>query len=60
MVLLDLLGELVLATEVSAKADFKEDEGTFLAIEGGGVRRGVEWHSSGVDDVRGSSRFCRH
>ena len=60
MVLLDLLGEFVLAAEVSAQANLEEDEGKFLAAEGGGVRGGVNWHSLGVDDVRGSSRSCRH
>ena len=60
MVLLDLHGELVLASEVSAKADFEEDEGTILAVEGGGAQGGVDWHSSGVDDVRGRSRSFRH
>ena len=45
MVLLDLLGELVLAAEASSEADFEEDEGTILAVEGGGVRGGVDWHS---------------
>ena len=60
MVLLGLLGELVLAAEVHVNADFEEDEGTVLAVEGGGVQGGVDMHSSGVDDVRGSSRSCRH
>ena len=60
VVLLDLLGELVMATEVFAEADFHEDEGIVLAVEGGGVRRGVDWHSSGVDDFRGSSRSYRY
>ena len=60
MVLLDLLGELVLAAKVSAETDFEKSKGTILAVEGGGNRGGVDWHSSGVDDVRGSYRFCRH
>ena len=60
MVLLDLLYELVLAADVSAEADFEEDEGTVLAVERCGVRGGVDWHSSGVGDIRGSSRSCRH
>ena len=42
MTLLGLLGELVLATEVFVEADFEEDEGSFLAVEGGGVRGWVE------------------
>ncbi len=48
VVLLGLLGELVLATEVLAEADFEEGEGTILAVEGGGDRGGVDWHSLGV------------
>ncbi len=60
MFLLDLLGELVLAAEISTEAEFEEDEGTILAVEGGGVRGGVAGYSSCVDDVRGSSRSYRH
>jgi hypothetical protein len=60
VVLLNLLDELVVASEVFAEADLEEDEGTVLTVEGGGVRGGVDWHSSGLDDVRGSSRSCRH
>ena len=60
MVLLNPLGEFVLVAEVSVEADFEEDEGTFLAVEGGWVRGGVHRHSSGVDNIRGSSRSCRH
>ena len=60
MVLLDFVRELALASEVPAEANFEEDKGTVLAVEGGGVRGGVDRHSSCVDDVRGSSRSCRH
>ena len=58
--LLGLLDELVVATEVYAKADLKEGEGADLPVEGFEVRSGVGWHSSGVDDVRGGSHSCHH
>ena len=60
VILLGLLCALVVEAEVPAKADLKENEGTVLAVERVVVRGGVRWHSAGVDDVRGSSRSCRH
>ena len=60
VILLGLLGERVVAAEVHAEADLKEDEGAVLAVDGVDVRSGVGWHSSGVDDVRGGSHSCRH
>ena len=60
VVLLVLLGELVVAAEVPAKADLEEDEGAVLVVEGVEVRIGVGWYSWGVDDVRGGSHSCRH
>ncbi len=58
MALLDLLDELILAAEVSTEADFEEDEGTILAVEGDGVRGGIDWHSSGVDALA-AIKLCR-
>jgi hypothetical protein len=60
MVFLGLLGELLLAAEVLAKADLEEDEGAVLAVKTIGVRSGVGLHFSGVDDVRGGSRSWRN
>ena len=60
VVLLGILGELVVAAEVPAESDLEEEEGAVLAVEGVEVRRGVGWHSLGVDDVRGGSHSCRH
>ena len=41
VVLLGLLEELVIASEVPSKADLEEDEGADLAVEALGVRSGV-------------------
>ena len=60
MVLLGLLAEFVLATEVPAKANLEEDEGTVLRVEGVGVQSGINGHYSGVDDVQGGTHSCRH
>jgi hypothetical protein len=59
LVLLGLLGELVLAAEVPSEADFEEDEGTIFEVKGGGVRGRVDSYSSGVENVRVSSRSCQ-
>ena len=60
VVLLGLLGELVVATEVPTKADLEEDKGAVLAVKGVEVRSGIGWHYSGVDDVRSGSHSCHH
>ena len=60
VVLLGLLCELVLTAGVLAKADFEEDERAVLAVEGVGVRVGIGWSPSGVDDVRGGSCYSYH
>ena len=57
--LLGLFGELVLAAEVTTKANLEEDEGEVLAVEGVGVRSGVQWQFSSVDVDRGGARSCR-
>jgi len=51
-VLLGLLVELNVATEVPAKADLDEDEGALLFIEGGRVGRGGVWDPSCEDEIR--------
>ncbi len=52
-----VLGGLLLlplvATEVSAEDDLDEEEVALLPLEGGQVRLGVVWDSSGVDEVGG-------
>ncbi len=60
VILLGILDEFLLAAEVPIKADLEENEGAILAVEGVGVRSGVGWHSSGINDVRGGTRSCRH
>jgi hypothetical protein len=57
---LGLIGEFLMASEVLAKVDLKENEIPVLAVEGVGVWGGVGWHSSGVDDARGGARSCRY
>ena len=59
-ILVGLLGVFLMATEVSAEADFEEDEGAILPIEGVEVEELVGRYSSCVDDVEGSSYSCRH
>ena len=44
-----------MAAEASSEANFDEDEGAVLSIEGVDVRGRVGRHSSCVDDVGGSS-----
>ena len=46
-----------MAAEVSAEADFEEDEVAIVPVE---VAGRVGRHSSRVDDVGGSSCSCRH
>ena len=60
MAFVGLLDGFFLVSEVPIEADLKENEGAVLAVEGVGVRGGVAWHSSGVDNVRGCSRSCCH
>ncbi len=50
-ILLCFFVELLVASEVHAEADLKENEGAVLAVEGLDVRGRVGRHSSGVDDV---------
>ena len=47
---------LLMAAEVPAEADFKEDKGAVLAVEGVDFRGRVCRHSSSVDDVWGHPR----
>ncbi len=51
-VLLGLLVELNVATEVLTEADLDEDEGALLYAEGGGVGRVSVWDPSCLDEVR--------
>ena len=48
-----------MAAEVSAEADFEEDEGAVVPVEGVEVEGRIGRHSSCVDDVGGSSCSCR-
>jgi len=49
-----------MGAEVLAEADFDEDEGADLLVEGVDVEERVGRLSSCVDDVRGGSCSCRH
>jgi len=51
-VLLGLLVEFDVATEVPSEADLDEDEGALHYVEGGRVGRGCVWDPSCVDEVR--------
>ena len=59
-VLVGLLGVFLMATGVSAEADFDDDEGADLPVEGVDVGGRIGRHSSCVDDVGGSSYSCRY
>ena len=60
VVLVRFLLELLVAAEVPANADLKEDEGAVLAVEEVDVPGRVGRHLSGVDDVGGSPRSGCH
>ena len=49
-----------MAAEVSTEADFEEDEGAVILVEGVDVGGRVGRHSSCVDDAGGNFCSCRH
>jgi len=60
VVLLGFFLGFLVAAEVPANADLKEDEGAVLAVEEVDVPGRVGRHLSGVDDVGGSPRSGCH